>query len=101
MKILAPTETPLTLQNIDKILIEVLDWHTLGINLGLPVHILDTIRIDYSAYGVARQKQEMISSWLKYDTETSWDKLARTLNEMGMHVAAKKIAGNVGRLARD
>ena len=41
----------------------------------------------------------MISTWLEYDTEASWGKLASALKEMGMHVAAKKIAGNVGRLA--
>ena len=100
MKILAPTAIPLTLQNIDKILIEVVDWHTVGIKLGLPVHIL--VKIDQSAYGLDRQRHEMISSWLNYDTEASWDKLASVLKEMGMHVAANKIiAGNVGRSARD
>ena len=71
----------------------------MGIKLGLPVHILE--KIDYSAYGVDRQRHEMISSWLNYDTEASWDKLATALKEIGMRVAAKKIAGNVGRLARD
>ena len=91
----------MTLQNIDKILIEVVDWHTLGIKLGLPVHTLRGIEINYSVHGLDRKRHEMISSWLNYDTEASWDKLASALKEMGMHVAAKKIAGKVGRLARD
>ena len=100
MKILAPTAIPLTLQTIDEILIEVVDWHTLGIKLGLPDQKLKEIEINYSAHGLGRQRNEMISSWLMYDTEASWDKLASALKKMGMHVVAK-IAGNVGRLTRD
>ena len=69
----------------------VLDWHTLGIKLDIPDHSLAEIRIDYSAYGIDRQKQEMITKWLEYDTEASWDKLANALEEMGKHVAANKI----------
>ena len=33
----------------------------------------------------------MISKWLAYDTEASWNKLARALEEMGMHVVAKEV----------
>ena len=69
----------------------VLDWHTLGIKLGIPDHSLAEIRINYSAYGIDRQKQEMITKWLEYDTEASWDKLANALKEMGKHVAAARI----------
>ena len=77
------------------------DWHTLGIKLGLPVHNLRRIESNYRVHGLDRQRHEMISTWLEYDTEASWDKLASALKEMEMHVAAKNIAGNVGRLARD
>ena len=90
-KIFAPTGTPLTLRNIDKILTEVLDWYTLGIKIGLPHRLLEEIRIDYSAYGIGRQRQEMITKWLEYDTKASWDKLANALKEMGKHVVANKI----------
>ena len=72
-------------------LMEVLDWHTLGVKLGIPDHSLAEIQINYSAYGIGRQKQEMITTWLQYDTEASWDKLANALKEMGKHVAAAKI----------
>ena len=85
-----PTETPLTLQNIDKILIEVVDWHTLGIKLGLQVHTLKAIRIDYNVYGTHRQRQEMITTWLKSDIEASWDKLHNAIKEMEKHVAANR-----------
>ena len=59
--------------------------------LGLPVYKLEEIRIDYSAYGTGRQRQEMITTWLDYDTEASWDKLANALKEMGKPVVATKI----------
>ena len=72
-------------------LMEVLDWHTLGIKLGIPDHSLAEIQINYIAYGTRRQKQEMITTWLQYDTEASWDKLASALKEIGKHVAAARI----------
>ena len=103
-QIFAPTETTLTLQNIDKILIEVLDWHILGTKLGLPVYKLEAIRIDCNAYGTYQQRQKMITTWLEYDTEASWDKLANALEEMGKNVAAAKIwntyvTGHRGKIA--
>lgn len=91
MLLFTQTDAPLTLKNIDPILAEVLDWHTLGVNLDLPVQYLQEIKINYSAYGTGRQKQEMITTWLQYDTEASWNKLASALKEMGKHVAADKI----------
>ena len=66
----------------------------MGIKLGLPVHTLETIRIDYNVYGTGRQRQEMITRWLNYDPEASWDKLANALKEMEKHVA-----GMLARLA--
>ena len=69
----------------------VLDWHTLGTNLGLPVHSLGAIRIDYSVNGTDRQRQEMINKWLAFDTGASWSKLARALEEMKENKVAKNI----------
>ena len=91
MLLFTQTDAPLSLKNIDPILAEVLDWHTLGIKLDLPVQLLQEIKVNYSAFGTGRQKQEMITTWLEYDTEASWDKLADALKEMGKHVAAAKI----------
>ena len=85
----APTEKSLTHYNIDKILTEVLDWYNLGTKLGLPDYKLGEICRDYT--GTVRQRQDMISKWLAFDTEASWNKLARALEEMGMHVVAEKI----------
>ena len=72
-------------------LTEVLEWHTLGTKLGLPAHTLETIRIDFSTNGIIRQRQQMITTWLEYDTKASWSKLADALETMGKHVAATKI----------
>ena len=83
------TEKSLTYHNIDKILTEVLDWHNLGTKLGLPDYKLGEICRDHT--GTVQQRQQMISEWLAYDTEASWNKLARALEEIGMRVVAKKI----------
>ena len=87
----APTDVSLTDRNIDQMLTEVVDWHTLGKKLELPVYTLDKIRIDCSTYGTDRQRQEMISKWLAYDTEASWSKLASALEEMANNKVAAKI----------
>ena len=81
----------LTLENIDQMLTEVLDWHTLGIKLGIPGYLLGKIQIDFSSHGTTRQRQEMIKTWLTCDKERSWRKLACILEEMEMHVVAKEI----------
>ena len=85
------TEDTLTPQNVGQILTEVLNWHRLGTNLGLPDHPLAAIRIDYAVHGADRQRQEMISKWLAYDTEASWCKLVGALEEMGENHVAKKV----------
>ena len=85
----APTEKSLTYHNIDKILTEVLDWYNLGAKLGLPDYKLGEISRDCT--GTVQQRQEMINKWLAYDTEASWNKLARALEEIGMRVVAKEI----------
>ena len=104
--LIAPTDVSLTDKNIDQMLTEVVDWHTLGEKLELPVHTLEKIQIDHSAYGTDRQRQKMISSWLKYDTEASWSKIAGALKEMGNNTLAAKICdqyvpGFKGVFARD
>ena len=89
LALFALAEKSLTRSNIDKILTELLDWHNLGTKLGLPDHKLKEIQFDCT--GAVRQRQEMICKWLEYDTEASWNKLARALKEMGMRVVAKEI----------
>ena len=81
----------LTAKNLGEMLTEVLDWYKLGTKLDLQAHSLAEIRMDYSVHGTDRQRQEMISKWLAFDTEASWSKLAGALEEMGENTAAKNI----------
>ena len=56
--------------------VEVTDWHTLGLALGLPVRVLDTIRRD--GYDETDRKQKMIFKCL--DTGVaSWSSLVKAL----------------------
>ena len=101
-----PLDASLTLQNIDQLLTEVLDWNTLGTKLGLPDYCLGEIKIDYHAYGTRRQRKEMISKWLQSDTEASWSRLASALEKMGNKTVAKNIwsqyvPGYKSRFVRD
>ena len=66
-----------------------LDWYNLGTKLRLPDYKLGEVWRDCT--GTVQRRQEMISKWLAYDTEASWNKLARALEEMGMHVVAKEV----------
>ena len=63
-----------------------LDWYNLGTKLRLPDYQHGEVWRDRT--GTVQQRQEMISKWLAYD---SWNKLARALEEMGMHVVAKEV----------
>ena len=72
-------------------LTEVLDWHTLGIKLGIPNHSLGEIQSNYGANGIVRMRQEMIKKWLTWDEDCSWCKLAHALEEMELHVVVRKI----------
>ena len=85
------TEDTLTSKNLGEMLTEVLDWHKLGTKLDLRDHSLAEIRINYSVHGNDRQRQEMITKWLAFDTEASWSKLAGALEKMGENTAAKNI----------
>ena len=81
----------LTSQNIDQMLTGVVDWHTLGIKLGIPDHSLGEIQSNYGANGIVRMRQEMIKKWLIWDEDCSWCKLAHALEEMELHVVVRKI----------
>ena len=64
------------------------EWHDLGIHLGLPESILKLIGSSPDIEGHLRM---MVSKWLDYDPEASWDKLANALNAMGKNTIAANI----------
>ena len=59
-----------------KAIVEVTDWYSVGLALGLPDHQLDTIRRD--GYDETDRKRKMILTWL--DTGVaSWSSLVEAL----------------------
>ena len=67
---------------------DVTEWQDLGIYLGLPDAKIQQIASHHDAMG---HKRMMISEWLKYDTEASWEKLASVLTKMRKNVIAADI----------
>jgi hypothetical protein len=66
----------------------VTEWRGLGTQLDLPEHML---KIVGSSQDIEDCLRMMVSKWLDYDPEASWDKLANALNAMGK----KTIAANI------
>ena len=64
------------------------EWHKLGLNLDVPEHILNLVG---SNPDIEDRLRMMLSKWLDYDPEASWDKLANALNTMGKNVIAANI----------
>ena len=64
------------------------EWHDLGIHLGLPESILKLIGSSPDIEGHLRM---MVSKWLDYDPQATWDKLANALNAMGKNTIAANI----------
>ena len=64
------------------------EWHGLGLQLGLPEHILKPIG---SHPDVEDRLRVMLSKWLDYDPQASWDKLANALTAMGKNAIAANI----------
>ena len=70
------------------------EWYGLGLQLGLPEHILKPIG---SHPDVEDHLRVMLSKWLDYDPQASWDKLAKALTAMGKNAIAANI--NVGAVS--
>ena len=90
--------TNLNLLNISNAISTVVDWTKLGILLGLQAHKLATIRIDHTAYGQSRMKDEMITFWLAYDTTASWNKLCTALDNMDKRAVAAQIRNTLRKM---
>ena len=66
----------------------VTDWYDLGLQLDLPVEILNAIRCEPDS---SLRMTFMLSKWLDYDPAASWQKLADALTTMGQVVAAEEV----------
>ena len=68
---------------------DLVECHALGLQLGLPESTLKLI----DKHPAEDHLRMMLSEWLQYDPEASWEKLATTLNKLGKNA----IAANVRR----
>ena len=59
----------------------------LGLQLGLPDATLKLI----DKHPVEDHLRMMLSEWLQFDTEASWEKLATALNKMGKNAIAASV----------
>ena len=83
-----PSDLEFKLQHIVIAVKDVGEWYDLGLQLGLPDSSLAAIA---SHPAVKGHKRLMLSEWLKYDTEASWDKLAGALSVIGENVVSANV----------
>ena len=82
-------DTKFKLKNIVTALRDVMtEWRWLGTQLDLPEHILKLVG---SSQEVEDRLWMMVSKWLNYDPEASWDKLVNALKAMGKNAIATNI----------
>ena len=85
----SPTEIALNLQRLASELASVIDWFSLGLNLGLQKHELTKIERDYQ--GNDRRRVEMLDLWLQRTPNATWEDVVRALQQMGENVVAENI----------
>ena len=83
-----PSDLELKLQHAVVSVKDVTEWYDLGLQLGLPDSTLASIA---SHPDVKGHKRTMLSEWLQYDPEASWEKLASALTTIGKKVIAANI----------
>ena len=85
-----PPATP-TLKELSNALDSVVNWHLLGVKLGLEDHELRAIDHDFRGDGNERCKHEMLSHWLRNAKHPTWKAVIDALCLMGNHKVALKI----------
>ena len=83
-----PNDLVLELKDVVLAVKDVPEWYDLGLQLGLPDGMLAMIATHPEFEGHRRM---MLSKWLSYDTEASWEKLAAALEVMGERVVAENV----------
>ena len=66
---------------------DLVECHALGLQLGLPESKLALI----DKHPVENHLRMMLSEWLQFDTEASWEKLAAALNKIGKNAIADNV----------
>ena len=67
------------------------DWCTLGLNLGVPYHLLEEVRRNYSVEGLSACRRETLVLWLQRVPSASWRDVVAALRQMGENIEAKTI----------
>ena len=78
----------LTIRNVSQALVEVTDYHGLGIQLGLPLHELNTIEANHQC--VERRKMEVLALWLQ-GPDREWKDLIVALQLINLRRPARKL----------
>jgi len=71
-------------------LTEVVDWHQLGIQLGIPPHLLAEIQANHAQN--QRRKTETFDLWLRRTPNASWEHVVKALRQIGENRVAENIA---------
>ena len=71
------------LQAVREAIITVNDWHELGLQLGLPLNVVDQLRDDHTT--VEECKKRLISRWIQTG-HASWAVLVKALRHPFMHM---------------
>ena len=75
-----------------------LDSHTLGLELGIPIGRLDSIRQDYP-HDVEMRREKVIQCWMSSPSlQASWPSFVDALQSMDFINAARKIANEHGKI---
>lgn len=69
---------------------DITEWRKLGLQLEVPVRILNEI----DDYPINQRKERLVIKWLQYDVNASWSKLASALEKMD----CRRIAVNIRKL---
>lgn len=70
------------------IVLKAVDWHELGLQLGLECSKLDEIDDQYAK--IPRKRSTMLGSWLDNEEEPTWGKIVTALERLGGHNAVIK-----------
>ena len=83
-----PSDLKLELKDVVVAVWDVIEWHDLGLQLGLPEYVLKVIA---SHPNVEEHQRMMLSKWLESDPSASWEKLAAALFTSGKKVSAENV----------
>ena len=77
-----------TLKELSNALDSVVNWHLLGVKLGLQDHELRTIEQNHRGDGNERCKHEMLGRWLRNAKLPTWKAVVDALQQMGEQAVA-------------